>query len=158
MFTRTDVERFTRRIDERGFEVTLDGEPIPIAPLVHGYGQIAYDTDRRQFTFFPAGSPCSTFFLYDAQTQQWSKREPSGTRPPADDRDYEGVAVVDTRRSQLYVLDRGQKSTPGSTMSLATPGSTHRPRISQTKPLTELQRLARQVRWRTTTSATTSSC
>jgi len=54
LYPGTDMDKLNWRIDERGWEVTPDGEAIPISQLGHGYEQTAYIAHLRKFMFVPA--------------------------------------------------------------------------------------------------------
>ncbi len=36
-------------VNDDGFEVNAEGHPVPVAPFVHSYRMITYDTDRKMF-------------------------------------------------------------------------------------------------------------
>jgi hypothetical protein len=40
-------------LNSDGFETGADGHPVPVASMVHGYGQVTYDPKRRQFLAMP---------------------------------------------------------------------------------------------------------
>jgi hypothetical protein len=48
-----DVKTTTLKMDSHGFEVDAEGQPIPVAQMVHAYEQVTYDTDRGRFMFMP---------------------------------------------------------------------------------------------------------
>jgi hypothetical protein len=53
----TNVEELTRKLDGNGWEVTEDGQHVPIDTNVHGYESSDYDRDRRRFVFIGGISP-----------------------------------------------------------------------------------------------------
>ncbi|MEX0717409.1 MAG: hypothetical protein WD066_12520 [Planctomycetaceae bacterium] len=53
LYPGSDVKNLTMQLDAKGVEVTADGEPLPIAPLVHGYEMTTYLPGRKRFMFLP---------------------------------------------------------------------------------------------------------
>jgi len=49
----TDVDGPIIKTNDQGVEVDRSGEPIPVAPMVHGYEMITYNTHLRKFMFLP---------------------------------------------------------------------------------------------------------
>lgn len=52
----SDIKTLSLKMDANGFEVDSDGQPIPVAQLVHAYEHVTYDTDRKKFMFMPSPS------------------------------------------------------------------------------------------------------
>jgi hypothetical protein len=103
----TDPQRFTMTLDADGFEVTADGQHLPVAMLLQGDEQTAYDPERGLFTFMPAtagkwrkylnkrrsrwlgakGHPSVTRdwgkhpWFYDVRAGRWSRRKVEGDGP-----------------------------------------------------------------------------
>lgn len=44
-----EVGTYNLTVNRDGFEVDKDGHPRPVAPFVHSYRMVTYDTDRRMF-------------------------------------------------------------------------------------------------------------
>jgi len=60
-----------------GFEVTPDGHPMPIASMVHAYGMVTYDTDRKLFL----SMPCSGGY-WGGIKGRWERREELKEKTP----------------------------------------------------------------------------
>src|SRR5205809_5528423 len=98
-----DVKNLDLKLDENGFEVTKDGEPIPVAQMGHAYEAVAYDSDLKKFLFMPcpagydavlrkrrnewlkgldktARKPASPWF-YDVAAGKWERRAVDGSAP-----------------------------------------------------------------------------
>jgi len=43
------VDQLDLKVNAEGFEATKEGEPIPVATMVHAYEMLTYDTDLRRF-------------------------------------------------------------------------------------------------------------
>jgi hypothetical protein len=103
LYPGADVKNLDLKLDENGFEVTTDGEPIPVAQMVHGYEAVAYDSDLKKFLFMPcpggydsilrkrrnqwlkgldktSRKPASPWF-YDVATGKWERRAVDGAAP-----------------------------------------------------------------------------
>jgi hypothetical protein len=52
----SNVNTLTMKLNDRGWEVTPDGEPIPVAPMVHGYEMTTYVPAEKRFMFLPCPS------------------------------------------------------------------------------------------------------
>lgn len=48
-----DLKTLSVKMGADGFEVDSEGQPLPVAQMVHGYEMVTYDTDRRKFMFMP---------------------------------------------------------------------------------------------------------
>jgi hypothetical protein len=70
----TDTKTFTRRVkggellfDEDGQLIDRTKQPVPVHTLVHAWGYLAYDSDRKKFAFLSwngtAGGPVPRYFL-----------------------------------------------------------------------------------------------
>lgn len=73
LYPGTDTKAFTQRVkdkdlllDDNGQLVDKDGQPVPLHTLVHAWGYLAYDTDRRKFAFLSwngTGNHIPRYFL-----------------------------------------------------------------------------------------------
>lgn len=65
--TRTLTQRVKDKqllIDENGQVIDSDKQPVPIHPLVHAWGYLTYDSDRKKFAFLSWSSePIPRYFL-----------------------------------------------------------------------------------------------
>jgi hypothetical protein len=100
----TDVKGPVIKADAKGTEVDARGEPVPVAPMVHGYEMTTYDTDLQAFMFLPCPGaywrkpigerrqlfldgkrdpiqPRSWPWFYHVATGKWQRQE---ARAPAD--------------------------------------------------------------------------
>ncbi len=67
----TDTKTFTQRvkdgqllIDENGQLIDDGNRPVPLHPLVHAWGYLAYDSDRKKFAFLSwSAGPVPRYFL-----------------------------------------------------------------------------------------------
>jgi hypothetical protein len=70
----TNTKTFTQRvkdkellIDEKGQLIDKTKQPVPVHTLVHAWGYLAYDSDRKKFAFLSwngtAGGPVPRYFL-----------------------------------------------------------------------------------------------
>ena len=118
-----DVTRYGEvRISADGFE-TIDGGPVPIAPMVHTWTMVGYDTHLRRFICMPIdnasywsmrfktrraflesseikwnrfqGSP----WMWDVVTGTWGRRK---TASPGPGRLYGGLFYVPSRKKTWY--------------------------------------------------------
>lgn len=105
----TDPERFTMTLDENQFEITDDGQHLPVAMILQGHEQTAYDPEKGLFSFMacpykwrgllgarrkrwlgsldhPAvnGEWARHPWFYDVRAGRWSRRKVSGPGPGAD--------------------------------------------------------------------------
>lgn len=69
LYPGTNTKAFTQRvkdrqllIDENGQLIDRDKQPIPVHTLIHAWGYLAYDSDRKKFTF-QAGNGLNRYFL-----------------------------------------------------------------------------------------------
>ena len=44
-----EVGKYNLKLNEDGFEVNAEGNPVPVAVFVHCYSNLTYDTDRKMF-------------------------------------------------------------------------------------------------------------
>jgi len=105
-------------LNAEGFEINRYGETIPVAPIVHAYGLLTYDTDARRFMLYgtfasgygvelearrPPGAHVwkdSSPWMYDVPTAHWIKKRVSGAAPLPS---YEDVMVyIPTKKQALY--------------------------------------------------------
>ena len=72
LYPGTNTKTFNQRvkdkelkIDGHGRMVDSDGQPIPVHPLVHAWGYLTYDSDRKKFAFFAniSGGGIHRFYL-----------------------------------------------------------------------------------------------
>lgn len=49
----SNVNTLDLKLNADGVEVNRDGEPVPVAQMVHGYHGLTYDAGRRRFQFMP---------------------------------------------------------------------------------------------------------
>ncbi len=94
-----DTKTLSLKLNADGFEVTADGEFVPVAQQVHGYQMNTYDTDLRRFMSMPnlhgywkkdlpqrkdwlqpAPSDASPWF-FDTKSGKWNRRK-TGTPAP----------------------------------------------------------------------------
>ena len=70
----TDTKTFTQRVKDKELVIDNDGQlidtdkqPVPVHTLVHAWGYLAYDSDRKKFAFLSwngtAGGPVPRYFL-----------------------------------------------------------------------------------------------
>jgi D-alanyl-D-alanine carboxypeptidase/D-alanyl-D-alanine-endopeptidase (penicillin-binding protein 4) len=101
----SDVNNLDLKVNEHGVEVTPDGQPMPVAQMVHGYQGSTYDTDLHRFMFMPCSAGywdksmgerrltwlgkksnevakgCSPW-LYDVRAGEWDRRSTGGAPAP----------------------------------------------------------------------------
>ena len=73
-----DVNTLDLKLNDHGVEVTKDGQPRPVAQMVHGYKGTTYDPDRHRFLFMP----CSGGYWEDGHgaARGWRGSRTSTTR------------------------------------------------------------------------------
>src|SRR5262249_12682709 len=76
-----DTKKIALTIDKDGFEVTKQGERVPVAELGHCYEMLTYDTDRKQFLFMPC--PAGYGKVLSEKRKEWWKGQPRPTRKGA---------------------------------------------------------------------------
>jgi len=123
-----DVKNLDLKLDENGFEVTKDGEPIPVAQMVHGYQAVAYDSDRKKFLFMPCpggydsilrkrrdtwlkgpdkkpAKPASPWY-FDTATGKWERRAVEGGAPRSS---FGDVLVYSSTLKQAFFQHANQE-------------------------------------------------
>lgn len=74
LYPGTDTKTFSRRVKDKELVIDGDGQlidkdrrPVPVHQLVHAWGYLAYDSDRRKFAFpswnGTTGNPIPRYFL-----------------------------------------------------------------------------------------------
>jgi hypothetical protein len=100
LYPGTDVQAVNLKLDANGWEVDETGQPIPVAPMVHGYELSTYLPDRKKLMFLAPGggywkkapfaqrrlgwlpdggkSVKNDPFYYDVMTGRWEREKAKG--------------------------------------------------------------------------------
>jgi hypothetical protein len=106
-------------------EADKEGNPVPVAQMVHGYEMTAYDSDAKKFLFLPfsgdywraaleakrrkwwtadlISSRHPVPWLYDTREGRWERPLPRGTCPPGK-ADATGIAILNYVPKKKQVL------------------------------------------------------
>ena len=74
-----DTRTLNLTLNADGFEVTTDGQPLPVASMVHGYEMTTYDSDHHRFMSMPNPGGYDKRAL--PQRQRWWKEPPRDVSP-----------------------------------------------------------------------------
>lgn len=118
-----DVNALALEINDDGFEVDKDGQPIPVAQMVHGYEALTYDTDLKKFMFVscehsywkkhlarrskwlkPLTAHAGPWF-YDTAAGRWERHRL--TAPGAPQHSYGSVLIYLSSKKQSFLYYRG---------------------------------------------------
>lgn len=78
-FPGADTKSLKLTINDEGFEVDEDGQPVPVASQVHGYSMNTYDTHRQRMLSMPNLHPYWKHAL--PQREEWLKSAPDDVSP-----------------------------------------------------------------------------
>jgi hypothetical protein len=79
-----DTKNLNLVINADGFEATKEGQPLPVASMVHGYEMTTYDTDRQRFMSMPNPGGHDKRALPQRQREAVAQHSPGSRSAPWD--------------------------------------------------------------------------